>query len=380
MESTTAKKKTCATCHKAGDVFTCRGCRLDFCAKHVDDHRSDLSKEIHHLIEEYDLLRRDCDQDEESQTVLATLNTWEQESIAKICLAAEAARVELSEWDERNREVKSSVEKVIGELETCQKSDDFTELDLKRWNLLLDDLRRKLEILPTVNRIDDPDVIHLVTLNGDLNQTDYNQLSHSTPTTTTSSDISYQELPNLLVREHFDDVVGGATLHEEGLVATYSGPWMGSTSICGVNRYSSGTHHIRFRILEKFYDAPFIGIITSTQRNSPHILESISTNGWLNFDCVIANGTRDSRVSRDKLLRTMDELTLTIDCDRRQIFLKHHRTKRLLHLPIELRACPFPWKMLVVLHRRRDSIRIVGGTLSLTRENLSSRLSDKRAT
>ena len=76
----------------------------------------------------------------------------------------------------------------------------------------------------------------------------------------------------------------------------------------------------------------------------------------------------------------MDDITLTIDCERRQIFLKHHRTKRLLHLPIELRACPFPWKMLVVLHRRHDSIRIVGGTLSLTRENLSSRLSEKRPT
>ena len=277
--TTSATKKTCAICRKGGDVFTCRGCRQAFCEKHVDDHRRHLSKEIRHLIDEFELLKRDCEQEDDAQGLLATINSWEQESIAKICLATEAARVELNEWGERTHGVKDSAEKVIDEIQIFEKSDDFTELDLKRWNLLLDDFRQKLESLPTVNRIEDPDAIHLIKLNGDLDQSDYDHLSHSTPTMTPSV-LSYQDVSNILVRERFDDVVGGASLHEDGLIATYSGPWMGQTSICGINLYSSGTHHIRLRILEKFYDAPFIGIITSSQREFISHFR-IDFNEWL---------------------------------------------------------------------------------------------------
>jgi hypothetical protein len=184
--------------------------------------------------------------------------------------------------------------------------------------------------------------------------------------------------PNLLVRERFDNVAGGAKIVEDGLVTTYSGAWLGDSSICGINLYSSGTHHIRFRVVEKFYDSPFFGIINASQKNTTRVLESTSTNGWWNFDLPIVNGDKEHDVGRDKIIQPLDELTLTLDCERKQIFLKHHRTKRLLHLPIDLRACPFPWKMLVVLHRCSDSVRIVGGTLSLTRENLTSRLSERR--
>ena len=56
--------------------------------------------------------------------------------------------------------------------------------------------------------------------------------------------------PSLLIRERFEEVNGGATLVEGGLVATYAGTWLGDSNACGVNLYSTGTHHIRFRILE----------------------------------------------------------------------------------------------------------------------------------
>ena len=125
----------------------------------------------------------------------------------------------------------------------------------------------------------------------------------------------------------------------------YAGAWLGNSSIYGVNLYSSGTHHIRFRIMEKFYDSPFFGVITASQQNTTRVLETSSANGWWNFDFPIINGEKENRTGRDKVIRRLDDLTLTMDCERKQIFLKHHRTKRLLHLPIELRACPFPWKI-----------------------------------
>ncbi|CAF0921357.1 unnamed protein product [Rotaria sp. Silwood1] len=378
MASATVKK-FCATCHKHGDVFTCRGCRKAFCTKHIDEHRETLSKKLENLAEELDLLRNGLNQENEAQSFLSMIDKWEQESIAKICLAAENARSEIQRWIDRNNiEVKIPFERITNELRSCQQTDDYNEIDLRRWVQQLEEYRSKIEKLPIVNIMNDndSDTIHLIKLGEMIDQIQSDSMTHSTPILDNTS-INIEE-PILLVREKFDDVIGSATLSEDGLVATYSGPWLGDSSICGVNVYSTGTHHIRFRILEKFYDSPFFGIVTASQKNKKRILESVSTNGWWNFDFPIMNGEKENRVGKDKIIRAQDDITLTLDCERKQIFLKHHRTKRLLHLPIDLRACPFPWKILVVLHRRGDSLRIIGGTLSVTRENISSRLSEHR--
>jgi hypothetical protein len=372
-------QKYCATCRKGGDVFTCRGCRQAFCAQHVDEHREKLSREIENLAQEHDLLRRDLNQENDAQSLIATVNTWEEESMTKIRLAAEAARTDLQQWIERNNiEVKIPFERITNELRSCQQTDDYTETDLKRWIQQLEEFRNKMEKLPNIEMNDDDDlgIIHLLKLKETDDPVPSSPVNRSTLTLDRSV-ISIPE-PNLLVRERFDNVAGGAKIVEDGLVTTYSGAWLGDSSICGINLYSSGTHHIRFRVVEKFYDSPFFGIINASQKNTTRVLESTSTNGWWNFDLPIVNGDKEHDVGRDKIIQPLDELTLTLDCERKQIFLKHHRTKRLLHLPIDLRACPFPWKMLVVLHRCSDSVRIVGGTLSLTRENLTSRLSERR--
>ena len=73
-------------------------------------------------------------------------NTWEQESIAKISLAAETARVDLQRWIDRNSiEVKIPFERITNELRSCQQADDYTEVDLKRWTQQLEEFRNKME-------------------------------------------------------------------------------------------------------------------------------------------------------------------------------------------------------------------------------------------
>lgn len=376
MASATAKKY-CATCRKNGEVFTCRGCRKAFCAKHVDEHREKLTKQVANLAEELEFVRNGLNQEKEAQSLLSMVNKWEQDSIAKICLSAETVRSDVQRClDRNNMEVKIPFERITNEVRACQETDDYTEIDLKRWNQQLEEYRNKLEKLPDIDVIDEENgKIHLLKPKDLQEDLRCESMVHSTPVLDKSM-ISIPE-PSILVREKFDDVFGSAALLEDGLVATYSGPWLGDSSICGVNVYSVGTHHIRFRIMEKFYDSPFFGIITASQKNTKRVLESVSTNGWWNFDVPIINGDKEDRVGKDKIIRQYDDLTLTIDCERKQIFLKHHRTRRLFHIPIDMRACPFPWRMLVVLHRRGDSVRIIGGTLSLTRENLASRLSEK---
>jgi hypothetical protein len=373
--------QSCATCHKSGDVFTCRGCRQSFCTKHIDEHREKLSKEVKNLAEEHEIFRRDINRENEAQLLISVVNTWEQQSIAKITLAAETARTELRKWIDRNNiEIKIPLDRITNELRSCQETDDYTETDLKRWTQQLEEYRIKFAKLPIIEMMDDDDNdtegIHLIKLIKPGEQKQSTPINQSILTLDRSG-ISIQE-SNYLVRERFDEINGGATLSDDGLTLTYAGAWLGDSSACGTNLYSSGIHHIRLRVLERFYDSPFFGIITASQKNIDRVSESVSANGWTNFDFPIINGDKDHRVGRDKTIRLRDELTLTLDCERKQIFLKHHRTERLVHLPIDLRGCPFPWKMLVVLRRRGDAVRIVGGTLSLTRENLSSRLSDKR--
>lgn len=383
MASVKSTKKTCVTCRKAGDVFMCRGCRQIFCPTHVDEHREQVAKDVDKLAEEHELLQRDMNREHEAQLLSSIIDTWEQDSLAKVSQTADTARADLQHWlDRNNAEVKIPFEKITSEVRACQKAEDYTELDLKRWIQQLEEYRAKVEKPPVIDTPDDDnaaDRIHLIKLRE--SRDDFQQSSFFTGSALTfdRSMLSFAE-SSLLVRERFGDVCGIAKILDDGLVVTYGGTWLGNSSVCGVNHYSSGTHHIRFRILEKFYDSPFFGIVTAAQPNTEHVLESSSANGWWNFDFGVVNGEKEPRVGRDKVTRAMDELTLTIDCERKQIFLKHHRTDRLLHLPVDTRACPFPWKLLVVLLRRWDSIRIVGGTLSLTRENLSSRLSHKRKT
>lgn len=395
MASTGSAKKSCATCHKNGDVFTCRGCRQAFCAQHVDEHREKLAKEVANLAEEHELLRNEINRETEAQLLLSVVNKWEQESITKISRAAETARIDLQQWIDRNNiEVKIPFERITNELRSCQEAEDYTETDLKRWIQQLEEYRQKMQKLPILDLMDDDesDNIHLIKLieprtlqqqqeelDQDQDQHHRNPMGGSTLSLDRMSVISVAE-PSLLVRERFGDVTGGVVLSDDDLVMTYEGAWLGNSNACGVNLYHTGTHHIRFRILEKFYDPPFFGVITGSQKNVDHILESFSTNGWNNFDFPIISGEKQPGTIRDKIIRQMDELTLTLDCDRKQIFLKHHRTKRLVHIPIDTRGCPFPWKLLVVLHRRGDAVRMIGGTLSLTRENLSSRLSQRRKT
>lgn len=385
MESATVKK-SCATCNKSGDVFTCRGCRQAFCAKHVDEHREKLTKEVENLAEEYELLQQEINRENEAQLLISLVNTWEQESLAKITQAAEVARTNLQEWIDRNSiEIKIPFERITNEVRACQQAEDYTETDLKRWIQQLEEFRNKMEKLPIIDMIDSTDTenIHLIKLIEPGQEQQHSSPMNQSTFTLDRTIVSFQEPPppptqTLLVRERFAESLGGARLFDDGLLVIYEGHWLGDSSVCGVNLYSTGTHHIRLRVLEKFYDAPFFGIITGTQKNSEHVIESISANGWGNLDFPIINGEKSSHLGRDKVIRSLDDLTLTIDCERKQIFLHHHRTKRLLHIPIDIRACPFPWKMIIVLRRRGDSVRIVGGTLSLTRENVSSRLSQRR--
>lgn len=339
------------------------------------------------LIEKCHRLQHDSNLDEFSRPILNRIDAWEKESIERIRNAAKSARADLQRWiDEIKRELEVPCQKLAEEMHKSRKVQDYTEIDFKRWSQQLKEFHRELERQPMMEYFDDNErksshqsgTIRLIkfTKQADGNQSiettnDQSSLSGTHPDSGHEGDT--------FEREKFGEVVGAITLSDGDLIATYAGPWIGNASVCGINLYSSGMHHLHFRIVEKFYDSPFFGIVTASQGVTERVFECPSINGWKNFDFRVINGLHE-RDGRDRILRSGDDVTLTLDCERRQLFFRHRRTDRLLHLPIDLRACPLPWKLIVILRRRADCVRLLGGNVSFMTMDLMAKLHDQMET
>ena len=318
--------------------------------------------------------------EEYSRPILTRIDAWEKESIERIRNAAKTARGDLQQWiDEIKRELEGPCQKLAEEMQKSRQVQDYTEIELKRWTQQLKEFHRELERQPMMEYFDDEErknsqssgIIRLIKF---TQQPDGNQ-SMETNDLSILSDTQVGSLleSDMIEREKFGEVLGTITVSDGDLLATYAGPWNGNASVCGINLYSSGIHHLHFRIVEKFYDSPFFGIITASQAMTERIFECPSINGWKNFDFRVINGLHE-RDGRDRIVHSGDDVTLTLDCERRQLFFRHRRTDRLLHLPIDLRSCPFPWKSIVILRRRDDCVRLLGGTVSYMTMDLLAKL------
>jgi len=124
-------KKHCAVCNKHGGVLICNGCRLTFCSKHVIKHRQELAYKLEDVMHEHDLIRQDIEQSSNEYSHLRKIDKWEKESIKKIQIAAETARVDLREiLDKSKRRLIKKSHHINSNLNSSWKSDDFSENDL----------------------------------------------------------------------------------------------------------------------------------------------------------------------------------------------------------------------------------------------------------
>jgi hypothetical protein len=46
MATSIGNDSRCATCVKAAGTFMCRGCGKDFCLRHTNEHRQELTKKM----------------------------------------------------------------------------------------------------------------------------------------------------------------------------------------------------------------------------------------------------------------------------------------------------------------------------------------------
>jgi len=353
-------KNSCATCKKNSGVATCDGCQQSFCGKHFGEHRQELSQQIDNISQERDLLRRDLDQHNIDNSILSRINTWEQESIAKIQVAAEAARTNLKELFDKNRkELQKSVNRITDELQSCRESDDYTEIDINKWIQQLQAIRKMLES-PSIICSDENEtqksVIRFIRV---CDQQEHRSSSFSRQSLEQS--VSVIEELNSSSNERFDGIIGDANISEEGLVCTsYADSIFPPSIIYGANRYSSGIYRIHFRI-DKIEDSySFFGITTFPAKMIRVYDRDISLYGWWDLLIPVVNGkTQRKWIKDNQTITTGDEMTLILDCDHRQIQLQHHRTDQLLQISVDLDNCPFPWKIIVKLQSEGDCVRIL---------------------
>jgi len=336
--STTSNGTPCIKCTQADGIAMCFGCQQSFCSRHFIKHRLFLSEQIEKLFEQFNLFKQDLKQDNFENNILTNISVWEEKSIAKVQEIARTAREDFQKSIEKTKSnVNNSLNQTLEQLRASERKDNFTEIDLEKWNQQLNDLRNLLEKPTNLSLVQDKKCsspIHRIKL---IEQS----LSPESPC---------EELT-----ESFVVMYGPCQLSDDNRVVTHSDYRAGLSQITGHQNYSSGKHSIRFLIEKKGTKNIFFGIHSITKQSSTF---DNSIHGWWNFDYMLVNGESQGG-DNNEIIQTGDRLTLTIDCDQSQIQLKHHQTKRRVCLPIQLQICPFPWKILVRLLATDDCLRIL---------------------
>ena len=352
-------KKPCSKCSNDVGVATCDGCQQSLCVKHFIEHRDELSRRIQDIGREHDFLQGDLNKKNVEHPLFFQINTWERDSINKIKSAAEVARADLRELLDRSKtELKESFNNLTNELQSCLETHGYTEIDINKWTEELQAFRATLESPPII-RVDEnatsESMIRMIRVR-DQQQDGY-PIYTVKPRQYFRS--GYEKSAISSSDERFDVVDGDGIVSEEGLLGTCdrtSTKFV--TIIYGRNQYSSGIHRIHFRI-EKIGDCRiFLGIsrLSRKVRKPDGLGQPLC--GWWDLNKVIVNGWA-KKVTDNKVITTGDRITLILDCDNREIQLHHHRTDRRVQLTTDLKNCPFPWRVVVMLQQKGDSIRIV---------------------
>jgi hypothetical protein len=342
-----------AKCSKNVSGEKCFGCQQLFCTKHLGKHRSSLAQQMDELYQKQELLQQDLDRNTFDYPLLSSIYAWERKSMRKIQEVAEKARNDLQQWAEKTKiEVKTSLDQITEQLNSTEKSDNYTELDLQKWTKQLDTLRNLMEKPTTISIVEDgksSDCIRPIKVVD----------KHSTlpPLIVLESNQSHSQETTESVKEHFVKMYGPCNLSKDNRVATHSSYRAGLSQISGKNHYSSGRYAVDLLIEKKGVKNLFIGIVSASHTIISPTFD-YSVHGWWNFEHTIVNGEAKTGET-DEDFESGDRITLIIDCEHQQLQLLHHRTEKLVSLPIKLEVCPFPWKLIVRLLTTGDCIRIV---------------------
>jgi hypothetical protein len=354
MSASVIGKKQCVTCSKGGGIMICDGCQQSFCGKHSIEHRQELTNQLDGIMQEHDLLQQELGQASIDNSLLKQINQWEKESITKIQVAAEAARADLQQILDRSREkISKTCRDIAVNLRSSREVDDFSESDLDRWMEQLKELKLEFDSPSSIKLVEDKDSrIPLI------------KIKHSSFTSrkpTNSKQISAAKNPALsVVQERFSQVFGDGVIEREGTVIRHVGARGDHLHILGKQLYSQGRQVVQFRVgcEEALYNA-FLGCTSSQSNNNKLHYASLTSAGWFGRNEIYRHGVINYKDYDSNEIRTNDVLSVTFDCENRQIELCHERTNKTNKIPIDIGKAPFPWRLLVVLYLPNDWIRII---------------------
>jgi hypothetical protein len=141
------ERKPCIRCKKGISENICIGCQQWFCKIHYNEHQEELTKEMDDVTQKHDeLLSHLIKENVNSENpLLMRINNWEQRSIDRIRAVANEARTKLKQsLDQVKKEIKTSLSQVANQLKSSRESEDYTEIELKRWMKQLQSLKKRL--------------------------------------------------------------------------------------------------------------------------------------------------------------------------------------------------------------------------------------------
>jgi hypothetical protein len=140
-------KQPCIKCDQGFVTNMCIGCQKWFCNKHYNEHQEELTKEMDDITQKHDELHSHStiESIDSVNPILVRINKWEQESIDRIRAVANEARTKLKQsLDKIKEETKATLSQVANELKSSPESEDYIEIDLKRWMDRLGSLKQRL--------------------------------------------------------------------------------------------------------------------------------------------------------------------------------------------------------------------------------------------
>lgn len=320
----------CVKCKKSLPVSTCEGCQQSLCQEHSLEHREDLSQQKETIKKKCEQLQNDLTGHSLIQTYLDKIDQWQRDSIERIQITAEGARQKLRDILARMQtQVKVSFDPIYEDIRIHQESADYSE---RKFSQSMDQLSYLHQILQNSLR-NDP--IHEIKASIRL--------------------INVHATEHLFITEKFQTGSASIIFSEDRRTATCTTRnWDGST-VCGHHLFSTGIHSIRFEIKRLGRQNLFFGITSADQEPNPWKRQKPPyAFGWWDFPWADTDGEE----IKNPKIAAGDHVSLTLDCDNRQIQLEHHRTNQVIEKSIPDEQCSLPWKIALVMYAPQDSVRI----------------------
>ena len=340
--------RQCVTCGKQHGILICDGCQSTFCARHVARHRQDLTDQLEDILQDQQRLHKALERQSNLSVQFQKINQWEKESIRKIELAADRARMDLRQLMEiSKRRLTKLSEQMASDMISSYKADSFSETDLTQWTKQLTELRSKMASPSSMEIVEDKQSpLYFIAI--------VNQFS------------SLGNHANRSPRhDRFVTANQSISIENDGLLIRHVGPDLDYGHVLGQRTYSQGRHTLCFQI--EHSAAPymmFFGCISKSKANKTMNYKSPSVVGWFGYNEVYQHGVWNNSVRihgyESSDIGSNDRLQLIIDCEKKQIEWHHPRTNRRSKLSVNIDQAPLPWQLLIVLTHTDDCLRILG--------------------